>query len=49
MNIVEICKMMSWDYHTYRKQPKWMIDHIMARIIGEEKFNKFQNLKYGRK
>lgn len=40
---------MGWDYQTYRKQPKWMIDHIVARSIGENRFIKWENKKYGRK
>jgi len=48
MSVLEICKEMNWDYLTYRKQPQFFIDMVIARMIAKNRVKKFKKLKHGR-
>lgn len=45
MNILETCKFMGWDYHTYMAQPQWFTYLISLRLTAESKANKYIALK----
>jgi len=33
--MVEVCKYMGWDFHTYEAQPVWFIETVIERIKAE--------------
>jgi hypothetical protein len=43
--MVEICKLMHWDYHTYQAQPREFIEAILSSIKGKSLAQEyFENL-----
>jgi hypothetical protein len=45
--ILEICKYMGWDYHTFVNQPDDFIAMVVARMEGESLAKQVLNEKYG--
>jgi hypothetical protein len=45
MQIVDIMAIFGWDYETYRQQPQWVIDHVLAKGFARQRHAKFTKLK----